>query len=261
MPAAATLKSPWKMNKAELTAELNRLGMVTHDSWLVPELRSLVSEARQETATKSSQDQELKGVTKLSLAELIAQAHSMHIPIPEKPTRGWLIRMLRDATATPADTIVPFGKFKGWLYREIPVPYLEWTVKETNGNPNAHPDLVRLATWAKVELERLSNNPRTGYAQEKMPDPEINATIPPPTVAEMRHGSGSSDSSWARVSAASTPKPRPRRTRRLQEMDSDAAEAEEEATEIDEIRMLETRLAELKDRRSLNARMAPRDRD
>ena len=82
MPAAATLKSPCKMNKAELTAELNRLGMVTHDSWLVPELRSLVSEARQETVTKSSQDQELKGVTKLSLAELIAQAHSMHIPIP-----------------------------------------------------------------------------------------------------------------------------------------------------------------------------------
>jgi len=94
-----------------------------------------------------------------------------------------------------------------------------------------------------------------------MPDPEINATIPPLTVAEMRHGSGSSDSSWARISAASTPKPRPRRTRRLQEMDSDAAEAEEEATEIDEIRMLETRLAELKDRRSLNARMAPRDWD
>ena len=83
------------------------------------------------------------------------------------------------------------------------------------------------------------------------------AKIPPPSAAELREGTGS-DSSWGRVSNFA---PQPRRTRRLQEMSASAEAAEEEANEIDEIRMLETRLATLKERRALDARMINVDED
>lgn len=38
------------------------------------------------------------------------------------------------------------------MYQEVPSGYLDWVPKQTKANPNAHNDLVRLATWGAAEI-------------------------------------------------------------------------------------------------------------
>ena len=173
-------------------------------------------------------------------------AHQVHLgrthqggPRPGDPiAREANSRLARESKSTPAETIVPFGKFKGWLYREVPVGYLEWAIKEVAANPNHHPDLARLASWGKEELARLEKVKLP--TKHLVQDPEAMAKVPPPSVADLR-GAISSDSSWSRVGGFT---PKPRRTRRLQETNS----SDDETAEKEEIAMLKTRLAILEAR-------------
>ena len=233
------------MKRHGLVEELEMRGVAVNRSWSVPELRSILIEQK-EVEKPPKTDTGVKGLTKLSLSELVTEAEALSMVMPPKPTRGLLMRMIRDAKATPGQTVVSFGKFKGWMYHEIPQSYLEWSIQETKSNANAHVDLVRLATWAQGELEKRQSK-QAGYATSASKDPEAVATVPPPKFKDMaRHGS-SSDSSWSRVGACSR---RGAATRRGPEIISDSdLEEEPEDTNLT-IKKLEDRIAALKKRSS-----------
>lgn len=87
--------SPWNMKKEQLLQELNE---VVHRSWTAPELRQILIEQRslEKHHPAGREDGEQTGVQ-----------------LPSKPTRGLMIKLIRDARSTPAQTVVPFGRFKG----------------------------------------------------------------------------------------------------------------------------------------------------
>ncbi len=232
--------SPISMEDEEgrLASRVGRTWSAGTQHWTVPELRTMLMEARSAHQHPSKKEADvMKGLTKCNLSELTKMASDQGITLPEKPTRGWLLLNLRQSKATPAETIVPFGKFKGWLYREIPVGYLEWAIKECKANPNHPPDLERLATWGETELKRRETKDLP--TKNLVKDPEAMAKVPPPSMEDLR--GHSSDSSWSRVSNFA-PKPR-FSSRRPREM------ADEESAEEDEIAMLRTRLAVLEARK------------
>ena len=105
------------MNKAELVETLIQMGVSVRKEWTVPELRSIVSEQR-----GADQRKELKGLSK---------CREMGVDIPPKPTRGLLMRMIRDSVPATQDEVVPFGRYKGYRYCEVPFSYLEWAIVET----------------------------------------------------------------------------------------------------------------------------------
>ncbi|CAE7625750.1 ND5 [Symbiodinium sp. CCMP2592] len=122
----SSLKSPWKMNKRELTLELEDYEVLIHATWTVPELRSMVIEQRQarELTSKKGRGEgdPMAGLSKMTLAQLIEEAQKQGVALPTQPTKGVIMRLLmRDATTTEATTIMPFGKYKNWYYKEVPV--------------------------------------------------------------------------------------------------------------------------------------------
>ena len=120
--------------------------------------------------------------------------------LPEKATRGVLMKMLRDQANAPDDTICPFGRFKGWAYRQIPPDYLDWCVDETARSSSPSEDLVR-----------LNKNKKSTKAQQRgLPeeDPEKQASAKPP---ETKRSTPGSSKGWERVrTPSSSPSPRHR---------------------------------------------------
>ena len=217
LPVDACSRCPLSMEDEEGRLEH---GVPAHASWTVPELRALLMEARsaQEHPSKKEADV-MKGLTKCSLPELIKMATDQGITLPAKPTRGWLLLNLRQSKSTPAETIVPFGKFK---------------------------DLERLATWREMELKRRETKdlPSKSLVQ----DPEALAKILPPDLKELR--GQNSDSSWSRVGGYTT---RPRASSRRLRDDVMAVDTQDSGAEDDEITMLKTRLAVLEERKASKA--------
>ena len=253
-PPANSSTSPWKMRKDEIIRELETAyDLPINRRWLLPELRQMLIEARKGTQDSNSVPDPMKGIARLSLAELTAQAKKEGIEVPAKATKGWLIHQLRESRATPADTVVPFGKFKGWLYRELPPGYLRWAVAEVKEKKEeAHPDLARLASWARQEMEQApQSNPVT---KNLVKDPEALATVPVPTLEELSEGR-SSASTWSKVSSHPAPRPKAfhpaKRTSRRNDMETDAwADVGDAVAPEEEIKVLEARLAALKQRQS-----------
>lgn len=250
MPTSSTLATPWKMRKEDIIKELeNTYNLPVNRRWLLPEVRAMLIEARKGSQHPEASNDPMKGITKLSVAELKEQAKKEGIPVPSKATKGWLIHQLRESRSTPADTVVPFGKFKGWLYREVPPGYLRWAVAEAKEKADeAHPDLRRLANWAKEELERVAQtNPAT---RALVKDPEALASVPVPTLEELSEGQ-SSASAWSRVSSA-RPAPKsfhpPKRTSRRSDMEEDLVDLTDVPDPAEEILVLEARLAALRKR-------------
>ena len=104
------------MNKPELTSTLVAMGIPVRPDWTVPELRSILSEQKEKPSTS-----ELKGLSSLKLDQLIQRCKDLNIKIPEKPTRGLLMRMIRDGVP-PTDTeVVPFGRYRGYRFSEVPI--------------------------------------------------------------------------------------------------------------------------------------------
>lgn len=60
------------------------------------------------------------GLTKLKLQELIDKPKEMNLEVPPKPTRGLLLKMLKEAVQPPTDRVMTFGKYRSWLYKEAP---------------------------------------------------------------------------------------------------------------------------------------------
>lgn len=188
------------MKKGQLLAELAERGVTAHPSWTVPELRSILVEQRQLEKPAPEEDR-MKGLTKMTLQQLVEEAKKDNLVLPAKPTRGLMMRLLRDSRNTPGCTVMPFGRYKGWMYSKVPEGYIQWAMKEVKGNPNAHEDLVRFATWGSQELERRAETPGLPKKKDLGRDPEALAVIPPPPVRSDRGPSSSSEASWGRVTS------------------------------------------------------------
>ena len=211
------------MNKVELATELRGYQIPCHDKWLVRELRTMVMEQRK-AREGPKEDHVLKGLSRLNLEELVEKAKKEGLTIPPKPTRGALMAMLRVSTQSPGDQVMPFGKFKGWMYKETPKGYRDWAVQEVASNPNHHPDLGRYASWAETEEKRQTELLKTkdmAATKYLVDDPEVNAKVPVPNLAElgMPGSATSSDGSWQRVRGAA-PKAMFKRRSRAEEDDN-----------------------------------------
>ena len=159
------------MNKPELTSTLVAMGIPVRPEWTVPELRSILSEQKEKPSTS-----ELKGLSSLKLDQLIQRCKDLNIKIPEKPTRGLLMRMIRDGVPPTETEVVPFGRYRGYRFSEVPMSYLDWAIDECHNSENHSPDLARLARWAKENKDTAASSKTTsGYR-----DPEETAKKAPP---------------------------------------------------------------------------------
>ena len=139
--------------------------------------------------------------------------------------------LLRDQKKAPSQTVLPFGRYKGWFYAETPKGYRQWAVDEVEKNTAASHDLVRYAQWAKGEMEKEAAK---GYPKNNLgKDPEAMASVPPPAM-----DFESDSSSWSRVTGP--------RTSRKGRRDSDMEEGAVSVNPQQEMLMLERRLEELK---------------
>lgn len=161
--------SPWRMNKAQLTAALVELEVVVRKEWTVPELRSTLLEQKELMGCTKHKP---LGLSHLRLDQLKEKCLTEGLALPEKPNRGLLMKMLRDNVAPSGEEMVPFGKYKNYKYSEVPENYLEWAMEEVKANVNHSPDLARLARWAQAR-HQVCGAGSSG-------DPEERAVIPPP---------------------------------------------------------------------------------
>ena len=195
----------------------------------------------------------MKGITKKTVEELIQEVRAAGLTVPPKPTRGVMIRMLRDEKSTEADSVINFGRYAGYYYREVPRDYKDWVLREMKVG-SSHPDLVRFGNWIK-ETDGSSNEPKIPHAKD---DPEANAKVEPPRVEPKRNlfkkpGAGStsgSDGSWACVPKQSG------RLRRRERAEEDEVVPEAMAQEVpqearDEIARIEMQLAAIKQKHGL----------
>ena len=94
------------------------------------------------------------------------------VPIPPKPTRGQMQRLIRDTSADLSEQIITFGRHKGLLFKEAPESYLRWSIAEVRANGSGgSEDLRQLANYAEQTLEGPQNTGSTS-------DPELGATVP-----------------------------------------------------------------------------------
>ena len=164
---------PWEMKKDQLLAKLRELGFRVSGKETVPELRSLLLEQMPEKETTVS-------ISKMTLDQLREKCKEENIAVPQKVTKGWLLRQLRQH-APSSQEVVTFGKYAGYTYAEIPMDYREWAVKERQAKgDSSSPELARLANW--WERTRSSTRPTTKVTEPR-PDPEETAVIPPPPMA------------------------------------------------------------------------------
>ena len=187
----------------------------------------------------------LKGLTQMTLSQLTERAVKEGLSLPPRPTRGLLMRMLRDKVQLESDNVMNFGKFRGWLYQEVPTEYTQWAVKEAEANANSSPDLVRFASWAKTELQRqdgvISSLPRRPNNKE---DPEVKAMVPCPDIDVMTWTSSMASTGKGSSAASSKKSDKRRAAASVIEVEDMDSELSPEA--IAEIQQAEAKLAAVK---------------
>ena len=149
---------------------LDELKVPIRAEWTVPELRATLLEALE---TRGDTKNKLVGITKMTFDQLKEKCLLEGIVLPEKPTRGTMMKMLRDNLPPTDEEKVCFGSFKGYLYKEVNEGYLEWAQREVKENPNHSPDLARLARWAQARGDLPGAPSGSG-------DPELSAKVPVP---------------------------------------------------------------------------------
>ena len=174
---------------------------------------------------------ETRGLAKMNLEQLVQECNKLEITMATKPTRGALMLLIRDHTKSPVHTVMPFGRYKGWHYCEVPKGYKTWAVEEVSKNSHASEDLVRFAKWSKEDL--IKNEPSPIPTHNLARDPEALAMVPPPSMEELE----SDSSAWSRVSHRPS-----RKGRRDTDMEEEHLVTDPKA----EMVRLERRLEELK---------------
>ena len=183
------VENVWHMNKTQLLAKALNMGITTHPSWSVGELRQLIQEKKKAMGHTSDIP---KGLGSMNKTQLLEQCRILGLEVPEKATNGLLTLMIRDScTKNKGDAVVTFGRHRGKLYKEVPRSYLEWAIQEVRerGPEGSSPDLVSLSTYAAQILQDKGAYHR---------DPEETAVVPIPPES-------SSASSWSEVWSELTP--------------------------------------------------------
>ena len=249
--SAQPLASPWRMRRENLVNELEGYGVPVHPRWTVPELRQTLIEQR-EVRFPKGESNPATGLTKLKLEELIAKAKELDIEVPVKPTRGLLLKMIRESIQPPGEHVMTFGKYRSWLYQEVPEEYMDWAVKEVRANSNSSPDLRLFAKWAQDEMNTRKNRAKSRGLVLPAEDPEVKAVIDPPDVSSVR--------SWrSSVSQASTLRSTGKDKRQLEETIEELNGMQPDLTEEDkeELMKLETKLAAMRQKYQLAPRGSP----
>ena len=166
-----------KMKKEELIFELHKLDVDLNPKWTVEELRSLLREQREAwgLTTKTT------GLSTKNLTQLTDIATHLGVRMPAKPTRGLLMRMIRDMDGDEISdqTVVTFGRYRGSVFQDVPIGYTDWAMQEAEASDNADPQLTQMANWAAARKARMVYTNKTG----KPPlDPEVAARIKPPLM-------------------------------------------------------------------------------
>ena len=237
-----------KMTKHQLLEESTRLGMTVHPKWTVPELRAVIREHKELIGEDDLKDR-MRKINSLNLPELQCKADELGVTYPSKVTKGMLLKLIREHTDTPANTLMTIGRWRGCEYREIPSDYGRWAIQEVSRSANCHTDLVRYARWFQEELE-------TKAAKTKIPDEEVDASYVN-YKARTSRGPSSTTSSWETVSA--TPekvrsgKGYPKNQVKRNSDDAKGKtegemESRPDPAVLEEIYQLETKLAILKDK-------------
>ena len=129
------------------------------------------------------------------------------------------------------DQLMTFGKYKTWMFKEVPQNYLEWAIKEVAANQGASPELVHFANWSRTEL--ATRKAKAENAVGVAVDPEVSAVIPVPEMdasvksvtSVMTWTSRSSVASrMASAASAQAPKAKPMATRARSKREAETVE-------------------------------------
>ncbi|CAE7263747.1 GIP, partial [Symbiodinium natans] len=161
-------KTITEFTKAELLAEARARNLLVHEKWSVVELRSAIQEDRNKGTST-----DLAGLQNLNLEQLKERAMEAGLLIPAYPTKGALLRLLRGQGGEGPQSLMPFGRYKGLMYKETPPSYRNWALKEVEMNDSPSEELVAYANWWKSEMHRWNPTATPGYH-----DPEANAVTP-----------------------------------------------------------------------------------
>ena len=86
------------------------------------------------------------GLSRMTLSQLVEEAKKGGAMIPERPTRGAMLQVVRDLVEVPAGhTICQCGRYRGWAFEQIPSEYLDWAVGKVAVSQN-HSDDLRAAS-------------------------------------------------------------------------------------------------------------------
>ena len=158
--------------------------------------------------------------------------------------------MIRDSTKSASEEIVCFGRYRNYMYKEVPEGYLRWATQEVEANANASMDLRKLANYGREKL-----NP------QDLEDPEKNATVKYiPSVGDSRTDGYSSQ--WTTVSEpAGSQAPFPPKTKASASKKTHARSDDHEARPmnqdvppevLEELKNLSTQMALIKSKYGLH---------
>ena len=198
-----------------------------------------------EKAKEQDATERMKRMSHLTMPELKAKADALGVEYPMNVTKGNLLRLVRDSINTPDNELMKIGKHRGKEYREVPWEYGRWASAEVKTTANADPELINFAQW----WDRKEASKRAGYVKRKVDD------------TSLMPGTSSEASSWANASvwedtwskkATITPDrqlpvtPNTKTMRRTQEAEEEIMDAEPDEETLEQIKLLEIRLAILK---------------
>eukprot|EP00439_Symbiodinium_sp_Y106_P048633 s3446_g6.t1 len=89
-----------RMTKPQLLSEAVRVGVTVHHSWSVPELRATIREHINVHGEKTAA-QRMKGLSSMTMPELTAKANEMGVTVPEKTTKGALLKLICSTVSLP----------------------------------------------------------------------------------------------------------------------------------------------------------------
>ncbi|CAE6947744.1 unnamed protein product [Symbiodinium sp. CCMP2592] len=234
-----------RMTKAQLLQEAQRVGAVVHPTWTVIELRATIRDHVSTYGEKTAADQ-MKGLSSLCLADLSKKAAEMGVMVPDRVTKGNLLRLVRSTVSSTGDTIMTIGRWKGSLFRDIPDSYGSWAVAETARSENSSPELVMYARWWQEHQHSKSNKVKIYDEDSEAEDSKWS-----------QRAATSSKGSWDEVSLTPTKgytgkgntKATPKRpSKDLIGKDKKIMDSQPDQDVLDEIQALETKLALLKDK-------------
>ena len=175
-PIVTRAKTLSEFNKAELLEEAYARNLWVNDRWSTVELRSAIQEDRKNPSADHPGNA-TKGMHAMSLEQLKQRAMELNYHVPPFATRGTIMRILRDQGGMGPESVLGFGRFRGKMYKDTPIGYRTWALREVENNDDPSEDLVMFANWWQGELHKWQGKP----PEKASPDPydaEENATIP-----------------------------------------------------------------------------------